>query len=151
VALGQVFSEYFGFPCQVSFHRLLHNHHLSSGAGTRGQLVADVPSGLGLTPHPKLIISIRFVLRNTRENIGYLHLCVHCLPILKIPSCELTVRSRSCAGASAVYSRCHGDADPLSPPGVSEYVDVCFSDLPSRMRRVELKLHHQVASKIRSN
>jgi hypothetical protein len=23
VALGQVFSEYFGFPCQSSFHRLL--------------------------------------------------------------------------------------------------------------------------------
>jgi hypothetical protein len=51
VALGQVFSEYFRFPCQFSFHRLLHNHHhLSSGAGTIGQLVADVPSGLSLTP-----------------------------------------------------------------------------------------------------
>jgi hypothetical protein len=36
VALGQVFSEYFGFPCQFSFHRLLHTHHLSSGAGTIG-------------------------------------------------------------------------------------------------------------------
>jgi hypothetical protein len=49
VAMGQVFSEYFGFPCQFSFHGLLHTHHLSSGAGTIGQLVADVPSG----PHPK--------------------------------------------------------------------------------------------------
>jgi hypothetical protein len=39
VALGQVFSEYFGFPCQSSFHRLLHiHHHRSSGAGTIGQL-----------------------------------------------------------------------------------------------------------------
>jgi hypothetical protein len=39
------------FPCQFSFHRLLHiKHHLSSGAGTIGQLVADVPSGLSLTP-----------------------------------------------------------------------------------------------------
>jgi hypothetical protein len=38
VALGQVFSEYFGFPCQSLFHQLLHNHHcLSSGAGTIGQ------------------------------------------------------------------------------------------------------------------
>jgi hypothetical protein len=38
VVLGQVFSEYFGFPCQSSFHQLLHNHHhLSSGAGTVGQ------------------------------------------------------------------------------------------------------------------
>jgi hypothetical protein len=27
VALGQVFSEYFGFPCQSSFHQLLHNHY----------------------------------------------------------------------------------------------------------------------------
>jgi hypothetical protein len=50
VALGQVFSEYFGFPCQFSFHRLLHIHHLSSGARTIGQLVADIPSGLSLTP-----------------------------------------------------------------------------------------------------
>jgi hypothetical protein len=50
VALGQVYSEYFGFPCQFSFHRLLHNHHLSSGVGTIGQLMADVPSGLSLTP-----------------------------------------------------------------------------------------------------
>jgi hypothetical protein len=32
-ALEQVFSEYFGFSCQ-SFHRLLHTHHPSSGAGT---------------------------------------------------------------------------------------------------------------------
>jgi hypothetical protein len=24
VALAQVFSEYFGFPCQSSFHQLLH-------------------------------------------------------------------------------------------------------------------------------
>jgi hypothetical protein len=50
VALGQVFSEYFCFPCQFSFHRLLHTHHLSTGAGTIGQMVADVPSGLSLTP-----------------------------------------------------------------------------------------------------
>jgi hypothetical protein len=50
VALGQDFSEYIGFPCQFSLHRLLHKHHLSSGTGTIGQLVADVPSGLSLTP-----------------------------------------------------------------------------------------------------
>jgi hypothetical protein len=46
-------SEYFGFPCQSSFHQLLHNHpHLSSGACTIGQkwpqyLVDVVP------PHKK--------------------------------------------------------------------------------------------------
>jgi hypothetical protein len=28
VALGQVFSEYFGFPWQSSFHQLLHNHNI---------------------------------------------------------------------------------------------------------------------------
>jgi hypothetical protein len=38
VAQGQVFSEYFAFPCQSSFYHLLHNHHhLSSGANTIGQ------------------------------------------------------------------------------------------------------------------
>jgi hypothetical protein len=38
VVLGQVFSEYFDFPCQSSSHQLLHNHpHLSSGACTIGQ------------------------------------------------------------------------------------------------------------------
>jgi hypothetical protein len=52
-ALGRVFSEYFGFPCQFSFRRLLHNHYLSSGAGTVSQIVADVPSGLSLTPPQK--------------------------------------------------------------------------------------------------
>jgi hypothetical protein len=26
-ALGQVFSEHFGFPCQSSFHQFLHHHH----------------------------------------------------------------------------------------------------------------------------
>jgi hypothetical protein len=50
VELGQVFSEYFGFPWQFSFHRLLQTHHLSSRNGTLGQTVSDVPSGLSLTP-----------------------------------------------------------------------------------------------------
>jgi hypothetical protein len=46
------FSEYFGFPLHFSFHRLLHTfHHLLSEAGTVGQIVADVPSGLSVTPH----------------------------------------------------------------------------------------------------
>jgi hypothetical protein len=50
VALGQVFSEHFGFPCQPSFHQLLHNQpHLSSGAGTIGQ---KWPQYMGLSPTP---------------------------------------------------------------------------------------------------
>jgi hypothetical protein len=53
VALGQVFSEYFGFPCQFSFHQLLHNHpHLSSWAGTIGQ---KWPQYKGLSPTPLAI------------------------------------------------------------------------------------------------
>jgi hypothetical protein len=52
VAVGPDFSEYFGFLCQFSFHRLLHNHHhhLTSVAGTIGQTEADVPSGFSFTP-----------------------------------------------------------------------------------------------------
>jgi hypothetical protein len=47
-ALGQVFSKYLCFPCQY-FHRLLHTHHrLSSRAGTIGQIVGNVRSGLSL-------------------------------------------------------------------------------------------------------
>jgi hypothetical protein len=48
VVPGQAFSEFVGFPCQFSFHRLLHMYHLSSEAGTIGQLVLDVPSELSL-------------------------------------------------------------------------------------------------------
>jgi hypothetical protein len=43
-----VFSEFSRFPYQ-SFHRLLHIHHPLSGAGTVGELVADVQSGLSVT------------------------------------------------------------------------------------------------------
>jgi hypothetical protein len=48
VALGQAFSEYFGFSCKSSFHQLLHNHpHLSSEASTLGQ---KWPQYKGLSP-----------------------------------------------------------------------------------------------------
>jgi hypothetical protein len=68
VALGQVYLEYFGFPCQFLFHRLLHIHdHLSSGAGTIGQLVADVPSGLSLTPPQETLIE------NSAGSLGSLY------------------------------------------------------------------------------
>jgi hypothetical protein len=57
VTLGQVFSEYFGFPCQSSFHQLLHNHpHLSSVAGTIGQ---KWPQYKGLSPTPLAIKKVR--------------------------------------------------------------------------------------------
>jgi hypothetical protein len=54
VVMGQVFSEYFGFPCQFSFHRLFHtHHHQPSGAGTTGRIVAHIPSD---SPHSQEII-----------------------------------------------------------------------------------------------
>jgi hypothetical protein len=46
MVLGQVFSEYFGFPCQPSVHQLLHNyHHVSSGADTIGQVLQQYQMG----------------------------------------------------------------------------------------------------------
>jgi hypothetical protein len=54
VALGQVSSEFFSFPCPFSFQQMVHNH-LSSVADTIGHLVADIPGGLSLTlPHKNL-------------------------------------------------------------------------------------------------
>jgi hypothetical protein len=50
VTLEQVFCQYFGFFSQFVFHRLLQTHQLSYGTDTIDQLVADVPSGLSLTP-----------------------------------------------------------------------------------------------------
>jgi hypothetical protein len=49
VALGQVFSEYFGFLCQSSFHQLLHNHPHPSGVCTISQ---KWPQYLGTYSHP---------------------------------------------------------------------------------------------------
>jgi hypothetical protein len=49
VAMGQVSSNYFGFLCHFTFHRLLQTH-LPSGADTMRPLVADVPSGLSFIP-----------------------------------------------------------------------------------------------------
>jgi hypothetical protein len=48
VALGPVFSEYFGFSCQLSFHKLLHIHS-SSGATKIDKSVAVILSGLSLS------------------------------------------------------------------------------------------------------
>jgi hypothetical protein len=45
VALGHVSSEYFNF-------HLMPHIHLPSGSGTIGQLVADTPSDLSLSPRP---------------------------------------------------------------------------------------------------
>jgi hypothetical protein len=57
-------SEYFGFPFQFSFHEMLDSR-LSSGAGTIGQLVTDVPNGLSLTPPHE--IKKKYVLISSAE------------------------------------------------------------------------------------
>jgi hypothetical protein len=50
VALGQFFSNYFGFRCLFPFHRLVHTHRgPSPGCDIIGQIVVDVPSGLGFS------------------------------------------------------------------------------------------------------
>jgi hypothetical protein len=46
--MGQVFSEYFGFNRQFSFHQMLHTH-VSPRVGTKVPLVAWVRRELGLT------------------------------------------------------------------------------------------------------
>jgi hypothetical protein len=79
----KIFTENFGFPCQFSSHRLLHtHHHLSSGAGTIGQLVADVPSGLS-SPHPKKLNThpaLVFWKRWVRVSAGTLTLLTEVFP-----------------------------------------------------------------------
>jgi hypothetical protein len=77
VALGQVFSEYFGFPCQLSFHPLRHtDHHLSSAAGTIGPAV---PSGLSLTLPQETTLPSRF----SQPFLKVRHRRYHCCSLLE--------------------------------------------------------------------
>jgi hypothetical protein len=65
VAVGAGFSEYFGFHCQSSFHKLLHNHpHLSSGAGTIDQ---KWPQYKGLSP---TLLALKKEERESRYKVG---------------------------------------------------------------------------------
>jgi hypothetical protein len=60
IRIGQIISEYFFSPCQFLICRLLHTHHrLSSGVSTADQIVANVPSGLNLTPPQETKIKTR--------------------------------------------------------------------------------------------
>jgi hypothetical protein len=71
VVLGQIFSKYFGFPFQSSFHQLLHNHHhLSIVSGWyKRPIVAAVPSGLSLTPVRIInFISLLFIFFQNKES-----------------------------------------------------------------------------------
>jgi hypothetical protein len=60
-ALGQVFSEYFCFPCQLLFHQFVHYHNHPG--------VAALPSGLNYNPPPPPhtnLKEIRLWLQNDR-------------------------------------------------------------------------------------
>jgi hypothetical protein len=75
VALGQVLSEYFGFPCQSSFHQLLHRH-LSPGAGTIGKQwpTYQVDS---VSPHPEKVKkekTIKMPISKSRAELSLLYL-----------------------------------------------------------------------------
>jgi hypothetical protein len=59
MALGQVFSEYLGFTCST-FIVIYH-----PGPGIIGQIMANVPSGLSLTP-PQEIKKCTFFSANIR-------------------------------------------------------------------------------------
>jgi hypothetical protein len=49
--IGAGFLRVLRFPLPILIPQLLHIlHHLPPGAGTIGHIVADVPSGLSLTP-----------------------------------------------------------------------------------------------------
>jgi hypothetical protein len=66
-------------PCQFSFHQLLHiHHHTSSEAGTIGQTVPTVPSGLSLIPpqekkkrEKKTKEGARLISSLARQHIGF--------------------------------------------------------------------------------
>jgi hypothetical protein len=71
VAVGQVFSEFVGFPYQSSCHQWLHNHpHLSSGAGTIGQ---KWPQYKGLNPTPLAIKKIPRECAKVYNRIGQIN------------------------------------------------------------------------------
>jgi hypothetical protein len=113
VALGLVSSQYLGFPCQLSFHRLLHTHHLSSGAGTIGQLVADVPSGLSLTPPQETKKKTKVIYSNFNHFLifkFYKIYSVTCQPIVGLRNRGYATRFQALAGeqdfgADAMTSR----------------------------------------------
>jgi hypothetical protein len=51
-ALGQVFSEYFDFPCQSSFHQFLHHHNHRGRAQQACWWLQCRMDPLGLCPPP---------------------------------------------------------------------------------------------------
>jgi hypothetical protein len=79
---GAGLSEYLGFPYQFSFHRLLHTHHPSSGAGTMGKMVADVPNELTITSPQESENKIT-ILQNFVLSSSWNRLCLVCSALLR--------------------------------------------------------------------
>jgi hypothetical protein len=52
LVLRQVLSKYFSFPCQFSFHQMLHFSHLSSRAGTVGHSEPNYRGTQSYLPNP---------------------------------------------------------------------------------------------------
>jgi hypothetical protein len=95
MALGQVFSEYFGFPCQSSFHQLLHNHPpLSFGLYNRPE-VAAIPGDVGPTPLKK-ISHVTLGLPNSDCCIIILHVITRTVCIFSYVLCARTVHIGMC-------------------------------------------------------
>jgi hypothetical protein len=69
--LGQSFSEYFRFPCQFSFHRLLHTHR------HQGLVQWPVGSGQRCKISAKMLKSVFLLVAGTGyDREGVLHLAV---------------------------------------------------------------------------
>jgi hypothetical protein len=69
VGLGQVLSEYFGFPFQFLIHLILRSHLLVlSGAGTMGPVVAGFQIGLSVTLSYELKGKLRTELKVSEDN-----------------------------------------------------------------------------------
>jgi hypothetical protein len=51
LALGQVFSKYFGFPCQLSFHQILHPHNHPGQVQWARSVCRAEWAKYGLQPH----------------------------------------------------------------------------------------------------
>jgi hypothetical protein len=68
VALGQVFSEHFGFPCQSSFHQFLHNDTITYHPG----LVQQASSGRSTqSPTAQIKKKIKHPLRREDGFVSY--------------------------------------------------------------------------------
>jgi hypothetical protein len=65
MALGQIFSEYFGFPCQSLFHQILHSYSYPGQVYSRPE-VAYVLSGHNMDSTRTMRIKKKRIVRSSR-------------------------------------------------------------------------------------